>query len=131
MFYCNSTNTPMEAQLKLKKEGGGRSMDTTLYRSFIGSLRYLHHTQPNITYSISTFSTYMVNPSFNHWIVAKRVLKCLKGTTDFSLIYEKRVKDLKVMGYCDSDFTGDVKDIQRTSRQAFFLGGLRSETTRS
>ena len=46
-FYiveCNSTNSPMEAQLKLEKEGGGRSMDVTLYRSLIGSLRYLLHT---------------------------------------------------------------------------------------
>ena len=41
MVECNPTNTPMEAQLKLKKEGGGRSVDATLYRSLIGSLRYL------------------------------------------------------------------------------------------
>ena len=44
MVECNSTNTPMEAQLKLEKEGGGRSVDVTLYRSLIGSLRYLLHT---------------------------------------------------------------------------------------
>ena len=27
MVECNPTNTPMEAQLKLRKEGGGRSVD--------------------------------------------------------------------------------------------------------
>ena len=44
MVECDSTNTPMEAQLKLKKEGGERSVYVTLYRSLIGSLRYLRHT---------------------------------------------------------------------------------------
>ena len=43
MVECNLTNTQMEAQLKLKKEGGGRSVDVTLYMSLIGSLRYLLH----------------------------------------------------------------------------------------
>ena len=38
MVEYNPTNTPMEDQLKLKKEGVGRSVDATLYRSLIGSL---------------------------------------------------------------------------------------------
>ena len=44
MDYCNPTKTPMETRLKLKKEGGGRSVDATMYRSLVGSLRYLLHT---------------------------------------------------------------------------------------
>ena len=36
--YCNPTNIAMEAQLKLNKEGGGRSVDAMLYMSLIGSL---------------------------------------------------------------------------------------------
>ena len=43
MVYCNPTNTPIEAQLKVTKEGDGRSVDVTLYRSLIGSLRYFIH----------------------------------------------------------------------------------------
>ena len=44
MVECNSTNTPMEAQLNLKKEGGGRNLDATLYSSLIGNLRYVLYT---------------------------------------------------------------------------------------
>ena len=124
MVECNPTNNPMEAQLKLTKEAGGRRVDATLYRSLIGSLRYLIHTQPNTTYLISILSRYMMNPNSNHWTMAKRVLRYLKGTIEFSLIYEKGMKDLKVIGYRDSDFASDVEDRKSTSGKVFFLGGL-------
>ena len=87
MVEYNPTNTPMEAQLKLKKEGGGRSVDTTLYMSLIGSFRYLLHTRPDMTYSVSILSRYMMNPNSDHWISAKRVLRYLKVSIDFGLIY--------------------------------------------
>ena len=64
-------------------------MDLTLYRSFIGSLRYLLHMKLDSTYSISILSRYMVNPTSYHWTTAKKVLRCLKGTIKFGLIYEK------------------------------------------
>ena len=66
----------------------------------------------------------MVNPTFDNWTTAKRVLRYLKGTTDSSLIYEKGVKDLKVIGYSDNDFVGDVEDRKSTLGHVFFLGGL-------
>ena len=99
-------------------------MDATLYRSLIGSLRYLLHTRPDMTYSVSILSRYMVNPTSDHWIAAKRVLRYLKGTIDFGLVYVKGVKNLNVVGYSDSDFIVDVEDRKSTSGQVFFLGGL-------
>ena len=98
-------------------------MDATLYRSLIRSLRYLLHTQPDMTYSVIILSRYMVNPTSDHWIAAKRVLRYLKRTINFSLIYGKGVNDLNVIGYSDSDFAGDVEDKKSPSGQVFFLGG--------
>ena len=112
MVECNPTNTPMGAKLK---KGGGRSMDATLYRSLNKSLRYLLHMRPDMTYSVSILSRYMVNPTSHHWIAAKRVLRYLKGTIDFGLIYGKRANDLNVIGYSDSDFVSDVEDRKSTS----------------
>ena len=118
MVDCNPTNTPMEAQMKLKKEGGGRSVDVMLYRS----LRYLIHMRRDMTYLVSMMSRYVMNPTFDHGTVAKGVLRYLKGTIDFGLIYEKGVKDVKVIGH--SDFAGDVEDRKSTLGQVFFLGSL-------
>ena len=78
-----------------------------------------------MTYSVNILSRDMVNPTFDHWTSTKKVLRYLKGTIDFCRIYEKYVKDLKVIAYSDSDFTGDVKDRKSTSGQVFFLGVLR------
>ena len=91
-------------------------MDVTLYKSLIGSLRYLLHTRPDMTYSVSILSGYIVNPTSDHWIAAKKVLRYLKGTIDFGLLYEKGVKNLNVIGCSDSDFVSDVEDRKSTSR---------------
>ena len=74
MVDCNPTNTPLEAQLELKKKEGGRSVDATLYRSLIRSLSDLLHMSPDMTYSKSILSGYMVNSTSNHWTTSKRVL---------------------------------------------------------
>ena len=69
----------------------------------------------------------MINPTINQWIIAKRVLRYLKGTIDFGLIYKivhPLVKNLKIIGYSDNDFFGDVEDKKSTTRKVFFLGGL-------
>uniref|UniRef100_A0A8R7UMG2 Reverse transcriptase Ty1/copia-type domain-containing protein n=1 Tax=Triticum urartu TaxID=4572 RepID=A0A8R7UMG2_TRIUA len=59
MSDCNKSQTPMECRLKLKKEYEGRAVDQSLYRSVIGSLRYLVHTRPDITYAVGIVSRFM------------------------------------------------------------------------
>ena len=67
-----------------------------------------------MTYSVSILSRYMVNRTTDHWIASRRVLRYLKGIIDFGLVYVKGVKNLNVIGYRDSDFTGDVEDRKST-----------------
>ena len=63
MVDCKPSKTPMENPLKLKKDGGGRNVDAAMYRSLIRSLRYMLHTQCNLTYSVSILSRYKMNPT--------------------------------------------------------------------
>ena len=43
MSECNSAKTPMEVQIKLKKEGKGAIVDSTNLISLIEGLRYVIH----------------------------------------------------------------------------------------
>ena len=52
------------------------------------------------------------------------MLRYIKGTIEFGLIYEKGMKDLKVIGCSDNGFIIDVDNKKSTSGQVFFLGGL-------
>ncbi|WVZ84639.1 hypothetical protein U9M48_031646 [Paspalum notatum var. saurae] len=59
MIGCNSCTTPMEPRLQLTKETAGAPVDTTKYRSIIGSLRYLVNTRPDIAFVVGLVSRFM------------------------------------------------------------------------
>ena len=57
---------------------------------------------------------YQSNPGVDHWRAAKKVMRYLQGTKDYILIY-RRIDNLEVTGYSDSDFTGCVDSQKSTS----------------
>ena len=82
---CNVVNTPIVIVLKLTREGEGKLIDPTLFRSLIGSLRYLSIIRLHIVYSVGLLSRYMEKPKEFHWLVAKRILRYIKGIMDFDI----------------------------------------------
>lgn len=52
MNGCNPVNTPVATGTKLSKEGDGRVIEPTIYKSLVGSLRYLTITRPYIVYGV-------------------------------------------------------------------------------
>ena len=52
MKNCNVVNTPVAVDIKLTREGEGKIVDPILFRSLIGSLRYLSITRPDIVYRL-------------------------------------------------------------------------------
>jgi hypothetical protein len=61
MESCNSMSTLVETSIKLSKEGDGRVIEPTLYKSLVGSLMYLTITRPDIVYGVGLVSRYMKN----------------------------------------------------------------------
>lgn len=55
-----------------------------------------------------------------HLIVAKRVLCCLKGTTDFSIFYGKN-KVIDLIGFSNSDYADGLEDRNSTFGYVFML----------
>ena len=50
--FTSSVRTPMSPNVKVTVDLLGKNVDSSLYRSMIGSLHYLTTSKPDISYSI-------------------------------------------------------------------------------
>ncbi|KAK2965254.1 hypothetical protein RJ640_015752 [Escallonia rubra] len=121
MYGCNPKATPLIVGEKLKREDGGSKVDATFYRSMVGNLLYLTATRPDIMFAASLLSRFMQAPSHFHLGAAKRVLRYIQGTVDYGIM-NGRSKEVKLTGFCDSDFEGWKDDMKSTSGYCFTLG---------
>ena len=71
---------------------------------------------------VNVLGRYLSNPGHDHWVAAKKVMRYLQRTKDFMLVY-RRVDNLEVVGYSDSDFGGCSDDRKSTSGYIFMLAG--------
>jgi hypothetical protein len=67
----------MESGLKLSKFEDGQREDPTLFKSLVGSLRYLRCTRPNILYAVELESHFIEAPTSTNMKVAQRSLNSL------------------------------------------------------
>eukprot|EP00253_Pinus_taeda_P013208 PITA_13208 len=117
---CKATITPTVMGLKLSKEDNSKDFDPRLYKSIVGSLMYLTATRPDIMYDVSLISRFMERPKKAHWQAAKRILRYVKGTKRFGILYTvSECSDL--VGYTDSDSAGSVDDRKSTSGCVFHM----------
>ena len=79
----------MSPNVKLTVDLLGKSVDSSLYRSMIGSLLYLIASRPDISYSVGVCARYQANPKESHMIALKRIIKYIKTTADFGVWYSK------------------------------------------
>jgi hypothetical protein len=93
------------------------------YASAVGSLMYAQVcTRPDIAFVVGMLGQYQSNPGLDHWRAAKKVMRYLQGTKDYMLMY-KRIDNLEVIGYSDSDFAGCIDSHKSTSGYIFFMAG--------
>lgn len=123
MTGCNPVHVPMEPRLKLSKVSSNPPVDTTLYRSIVGSLRYLVHTRPDITFAVGYVSRFMESPTTEHWSAVKHILRYIAGTLNYGCRYGRNIAEAKLVGYSDADMAGDIDDRKSTTGVVFLLGG--------
>ncbi|XP_075103778.1 secreted RxLR effector protein 161-like [Nicotiana tabacum] len=98
-----------------------KEMESIPYFSIVGSLMYAQTcTRPDISFAIGMLGRYQSNPEIDHWKATKKVLRYLKGTKDYMLMY-RRSKHLEVVGYSDSDFAGCIDTRKSTFGYLFQL----------
>ena len=66
----------------------------------------------------------MERPTVEHLTTLKRVLRYLRGTIGYGLVYLKGQSKARLAGYSVRDFAGDEQDQKSTSGQVFFLDDM-------
>jgi hypothetical protein len=121
MLDCKPIFTPIEVNAKFCAQEGKELEDSTMYRQLVGSLIYLTLTRPDISYAVGMASRYMQNPRKPHLEAVQRILRYVKGTIDYGLLYKKG-EACKLLGYCDADYAGDHDTWRSTTGYMFSLG---------
>jgi len=121
MENAKEISTPMATGTKLDKDEKGISVNETMYRGMIGSLLYLTASRPDIMFFVCLCARFQACPKESHLKAVKRILRYVKGTTDFGLWYPKS-SSFVLVGYSDADFAGCTLDRKSTSGTCQFLG---------
>jgi hypothetical protein len=123
LLDCNPCQVPMQPKLKLRKESNFVLVDDTVYRSLVGSLRYLVNTRPDLAFSIGYVGRYMEEPHEDHLAAVKHILRYIVGTMGVGVFYPRRRGErAELHGYSNSDLAGDLDSRKSTSGVLFFLG---------
>lgn len=114
MVDCKPAKNPLEKGIKLPKSE--IKNENLHYRNLIGCLMYIAVcSRPDIAHAVSMLSQFNESHSEVHWKAAKRVLRYLKGTLNYGLVFQKG--GLEVTAYVDADWAGC--DIDRKSYTGF------------
>lgn len=93
-------------------------VEENLYQKMIGSLLYLAlRTRPDILSAVSILSRFQKAPTKYCHTAVKRIMRYLRGTMEFSLMYSR--EDIILNGFVDSDFAADITD--RKSMSGFMI----------
>jgi hypothetical protein len=113
----------MNPGLRLHEDKSGEPVDETEYKKMVGCLRYLLHTRPDMAFSVGVVSRFMKRPTVMHMQAIKQILRYLKGTTEMGLVYTQHGGEEVLVGYTDSDHSGDPVGRKSISGMAFYLNG--------
>ena len=122
MSNCSVVKTPCETSFFENVHADSKDLaDPHLYREIVGSLIYLMvGTRPDLSFAVTKLSQYMQTPTNCQLNAAKRVLRYLKGTIDYKIVFSKKTEELTLNGYSDSDWGSD-KDRKSISGYCFKL----------
>jgi len=125
MQDCKPASTPINISEKITLHQCPKTNEEILdmknipYREAVGSLMHLMvSSRPDLAYAVGYVARFMENPGKVHWIAVKRIMRYLKGTKDYAITFKKNVP-LKLEGYSDADWAGNLDDRKSTSGYLF------------
>jgi hypothetical protein len=128
MTDAKPASTPLDPGIRLVALADGSDdkphSHVQQYQSAVGSLMYaMTATRPDIAAAVSKVSKFMANPSQSHWVAVKHILRYLNGTSHYGLVFSGANSAVKLVGYSDADWGGDLDTRRSTTGYVFQLGG--------
>ncbi|GKB74061.1 putative ribonuclease H-like domain-containing protein [Tanacetum coccineum] len=114
-------STPIDTNKALLKDEETEDVDVHLYRSMIGSLRYLTASRPDIMFAVCACARFQVTPKVSHLHAVKMIFRYLKGQPKLGLWYLRDSPfDLEAFFY--SDYVVASLNSKSTTGGCQFLG---------
>jgi len=132
MTNAKSTYTPLASGTKLKAATANDNVcNIELYQELTGCLNHLAvFSRPDITFAVSKLSKFNSNPTTTHLKAALHVLRYLKATRNYCIVYCKSTTPIDIIGFSDSDFASDEDDRKSYIGYVFIIcGGAVSWST--
>jgi hypothetical protein len=98
-------DTPMEVNVKYRRDEGELLLDPFLYRQLVGSLIYLTITRPDISYVVHIVSKFMQSPRHLHLAAVGRIIRYLIRSPTRGLFFPTQ-STLNLTAYSDADWAG-------------------------
>lgn len=118
---ATAVDTPMEVNVKYRKDEGELLSDPFLYRQLVGSLIYLTITRPDISYAVHIVSKFMQSPRHLHLAAVRRIIRYLIGSSTRGLFFSTQ-SGIHLTAYSDADWAGCPDTRKSTTGWCIFLG---------
>ena len=125
MENCKPVSTPLEPNTKYQPLAEDeKPVDVKEYQIAIGSITYVTTiSRPDLSAALGILSKFMANPGTEHWKGIKRILRYIKGTLNYGLLYSCDGTIPILIGYSDADWGGDLSTRRSTSGYVFQIQG--------
>ena len=122
MAECKPAATPGLVDVSSEQMKSGDPVDSTMYRSAIGSLYWIAlATRPDILAPVNICSQYQSAPTKRAWDGVKKIFRYLRGTTDFPLVIDTG-DDLSQCGFADSSHGDPILARHSMTGGVHFIG---------
>ena len=113
MSNCNAVSTPIVKDNETEESPRNENFP---YRQVVGALMFLMcGTRPDIAYAVSVVSRNLENPTERDVVRVKRILRYLRGTSNYRLVYKNDHEKGVLICYSDADHGGDLSTGRSTS----------------
>jgi len=127
MTNSNPAKSPAETSIQLyKRRTDEEPADAELYRQIIGSCMHAATiARPDIAFITNKLSQYMMDPSKQHMLAAKHLLRYLNGHTDLCIRYKSDTHDSDIIPaiYADASYGMDTDDGKSTTGYLATING--------